>query len=178
HRVAPAPFAVLRRVRRSAPIVLAGAPARTLYLVQSGQVRTYLVTAQGGEVTTAVLGEGELLGISALLGGPSYRASCTALTDAELWELAADRLREWLARDSDLARLVLEALGRRLVLAEQLLRQVPLEPMARRIPNVLTLLEAHLGGQRPHLTREMLAGLVGVRRETVSRAIVARRRAD
>ena len=46
-------------------------------------------------------------------------------------------------------------------------------PVAQRIPDVLKRLEICLGGEQPGLTREILAGLIGARRETVSRVMGA-----
>lgn len=174
---APAPFAVPRRFGRGTCMVEAGNPALTVYLLRSGHARTFLLAETGRETTTAVLGPGQLVGISPLLGHPVYHAFAEALTAVETWALPADRLLEWLPRDPALLDLVVRALGRQLALAEALLRNVALLPVAERIPDALARLEVCLGGEQPRLTRENLAALVGARRETVSRAVAVTRAA-
>ena len=84
-------------------------------------------------------------------------------------DLPTEQLLAQLPRDRALLELVLGALARRLSLAEGLLGDITLLPVARRIPRVLDRLDDCLGGERPRLTREHLGALVGARRETVSR---------
>ncbi|HEV2122417.1 MAG TPA: Crp/Fnr family transcriptional regulator [Chloroflexota bacterium] len=167
----PAPFAVLRRARKGGLLVRGDDPAESVYLVHQGQVRIFLIAETGEETSFALLGPGQVFGIAALLGYPTYRVYAEALTAAEVWALPVDRLIRSMAHDAPLRALILAALARRLVLAEALLRDVALLPVAERIPNVLARLQVCLGGERPRLTRERLAGLLGARRETVSRTI-------
>jgi CRP/FNR family transcriptional regulator len=173
----PAPFAIARRFARGSLPIAADEPARTVYLVRSGQARVFLLRDDGQETTTAWLGPGQLLGIAALLGRPAYHAFAEALTDLEVWALPADELLAYLPRDSALLRLVLDALSRRLTLANGLLRNVALLPVAQRIPDTVARVNGALGGRPHRLTHEALAGLVGARRETVSRAVAAPRAA-
>ena len=169
----PIPDARLRRFSRGALIVEADRTAQTVYLVRQGQVRVYRLAETGHETTTAVLGPGQVFGIAPLLGQPVYHAFAEALTAAEVWALPADRLLEQLPDNLTLLQLIVESLGRRLTLAQALLGDVALLPVAQRIPDMLKRLEICLGGQRPGLTQDILAGLIGARRETVSRMMGA-----
>jgi CRP-like cAMP-binding protein len=168
--VPPTPFAVERRFRHGSFLVLAGAPARAVYLICAGQVRVSVPAAPGRETTTAFLGPGQLIGLGALLGRPTYHACAQAVTRVAAWSLPAEELLGWLPGDPTLLDLVLGALSQRLALAEGLLRDVALYRVAARIPDALERLEPCLGGEPPALTRGALAALVGARRETVSRA--------
>lgn len=174
--VPPVPTAVLRCHARGALVVRADSPAGRVYLVRKGQVRLYLLAETGHETTNAVLGPGQLFGIAPLLGYPEYGIFAEALTAVEAWAVPASRLRQALPQDAALLRLVVHALGRRVALAEALLRNVTLLPVAERIPDALRRLDDCLGGETACLTREQLAGLVGARRETVSRAVSPARR--
>lgn len=167
------PFGALRRFARGALILDAASHARSVYLVQSGQVRVFVLTAAGDVTTFAVLGPGQLFGIEAMLGHPVYGTFVDALTAVEAWSLPAERLRDRSPHDPALLSLVVGAVGQRLALAEALLRDVALLPVAERIPNALARLRRSFGGERPQLTHEHLAGLIGARRETVSRAVAA-----
>jgi CRP-like cAMP-binding protein len=149
----------------------AGTRADTVYLLRTGQARVFLAGKAGHETTTAVLGPGQLVGISALLGYPEHHASAEALTPVEAWALPAGGLLEHLPRDPALLELIVGALSLQLGLVEALVRNVSLLPVAERIPDALALLQVCLNGERPRLSHETLAELVGARRETVSRAV-------
>src|SRR5262249_13535106 len=96
---APVPFASPRRFRRRVLIMAAGTRADTVYLLRTGQARVFLAGKPGHETTTAVLGPGQLVGVSALLGYPEHHASAEALTPVEAWALPAGGLLEHLPRD-------------------------------------------------------------------------------
>src|SRR5439155_17674812 len=166
----PVQGARVRRVRRGAIFLVAGDRAPSLYLVRRGQVRTFVVSGARRETTTAVLGPGHVVGIAALLGRATHHAFAQALTPVELWVLPADRLFATLADDGTLGAAVAAALTRQLGLAEGLLGDVALLPVAERVGNALRLVARCLGDEPPRFTRAALATLVGAARESVSRA--------
>jgi CRP-like cAMP-binding protein len=172
----PTDFAVPRRYRRGSLILLAGDPARTLHVIRVGQVRTYVLDAAGRETTTAVLGAGQVLGVASLLGDATYHAFAEALTPVETWAMPANTLVDRLLEHPELLNAVIEALARRLVLTRTLLRGVTLLPVAERLRELKPLLDSCLGGEQPRVSQEVLAALVGARRETISRLGSASRR--
>lgn len=167
----PVPFAVVRRLRREALLIMAGDRATTVYVIQRGLVRSFVLSDGGRQTTTAVLGPGQIVGLAALLGLSTYHASVQAITPAVVWVIPADRLNEQLRHDPTLLLGVAQALIRRLTFAEGLVKDVALRPVPERIAHVMGLLDPCLGGEPPRLTREMVAALVSARRETVSRAM-------
>jgi CRP/FNR family transcriptional regulator len=169
-------FSLIRRFPAGALLIEAGGPAERVYLLRSGQVRVFRLTESGHETTTAVLGPGQFIGLTALLAQATHRAFAEALTEVEAWMVEAERLLERLSQDAYLAELVLDGLGRRLLLAEGLLRDVALLPVAQRLPDAVRRLASCLDGEAPRLRQSDLAALVGARPETVSR-VTARSRA-
>jgi CRP/FNR family transcriptional regulator len=148
----------------------AGGPAQALYVLRHGHVRVFRLNDAAAEATTAILGPGQPVGITALLGAPEYHDFAEALTHVEAWVLPAARLGEQLAQHPALGELLIRALVRRLSFETSLLQATTFEPVASRVSTVLGRLSLVDGGERPRLTKEVLAGLVGARRETVSRA--------
>jgi CRP-like cAMP-binding protein len=165
----PAPFAGVRRFARGASLVRADDPAHTVYLIRRGEVRLYLLTEDGRETTTAVLGPGQIVGISALLGRPIYHAFAEALAPTEAWSLPADRLLRHLPTDRVLLGLIVGALARRLAQEVSLVGEVALLPVGQRLADLQARLTNELGHQ-PLLNKRALAELIGARPETLSRS--------
>jgi CRP/FNR family transcriptional regulator, cyclic AMP receptor protein len=165
----PAPFAGLRRFARGASLVRADEPAHTIYLIRRGEVRLYLLTEDGRETTTGVIGPGQIVGISALLGRPIYHGFAEALVATEAWSLPADRLVRHLPSDRVLLGLVVGALARRLAQEVSLVGEVALLPVGQRAADLQARLSSELGHQ-PTLNKRALAELIGARPETLSRS--------
>ncbi len=81
--------AKIRRVSAKHTITTGGHRAAHLFLVQSGRARFYHLTKQGELVLLAWLAPGDVIGLMAMLKGPSpYMATAEATADCELlaWE--------------------------------------------------------------------------------------------
>jgi CRP-like cAMP-binding protein len=86
--------AKIRRISAKHNITSGGDRAAHLFLVQSGQVHYYHLTKQGESVVLARLVPGDVIGLLALLKGPStYMATAEATSDCELlaWDHAVIR---------------------------------------------------------------------------------------
>src|SRR5919199_5070449 len=169
----PAPFGAVRRFARGATLVRAGEPAHTVYLVRRGEVRIYLLTEDGRETTTAVVGPGQIVGISALLGRPIYHAFAEALAPTEAWALPTEPLLRHLATDRVLLGLIIGALARRLAQEVSLVGDVALLPVGQRVADLQARLASELG-HAPGLNKRAMAELIGARPETLSRTCVRR----
>lgn len=165
----PPACATREQLRRGGLLIEAGRSADAVYLIDSGQVRVYRLIKSGREITTALLGRGQICGIEPLVGRPTYLSFAEALTRTEVWRLPAQQLWEQLHADPPLAMQFVRALGQRLALADALLYCVGLLPVAERIAPILVQVENCLGEAHPQLTREKLARFAGAQRETISR---------
>jgi CRP-like cAMP-binding protein len=150
-------------------LLRAGELADAAYLLRRGQVRVYLLDHGGRETTTAVLGPGQFIGISALLGRPTHEEFAETLDDSEVWVLPVDRLLRQLVNDRPLLGLVTGALAQRLSQEVALLQNVALLSVRERARDIEATLTRQLG-ERPRLNQRALAELVGARPETLSRA--------
>ena len=171
-------FARRRDFRRGAYLAEADCAADTLYLIVDGQVRCFLLSEDGCEATTAVLGPGQLVGAQALFGFATHRLFVQALLPVRAWALPVADVLEELPANRMLQGLVVGALAQRLALAEGLLRDVLLLPVRERMGDVERRLSATLGGQPAALRRAQLAGLLQTRPETLARISHSRSRAS
>jgi CRP-like cAMP-binding protein len=163
--IPPLDFARPRRFRRGELLIQVDAPADTVYLLRHGQVRVFVLSPDGDEQVIAVLGPGHLVGIGALLGRPRHHAFVQALSTVDALMLPAAELQAELSTDRALLGLVVGALAQRLALEQALLRNAVLLSGSERLRDIAMRLPCAGVG----LTVTTLAGLLGLRPETLSR---------
>lgn len=156
----------------------AGGPCTGLYIVVTGRVRIYRVSAAGREQVLHIEGPGRTVGELPLLDGGPYPAS--AVTDEESQLLFVPRAEfEALYRDTpDIAQAVIHGLGRRLRHLVQVIETLAFRDVAARLASFLAgYAEEHgrqmAGGTEITLdrTHEELSVELGTARESVSRAL-------
>lgn len=156
-----------REFRRGDTICFAGQARDAAWIVESGWVRVLLPSADG-ETTAEILGPGDLFGCP---GCSSKVFTCTvvALTAVRATGYPALNLERFLHARPDAVRRLTEMMGVR-VQEVAFLKSVGEERADRRIPLVLEWLRKKFGDDMP-VTRELLADLCGLRRETCSRSL-------
>lgn len=145
--------------------------ARTLCLVLRGRVQLLRQTRSGRSFVTATIGPGSMLGEQSLLGGQNPGMLAVALEPCTVWLFAAHRAREICAANPLFGFGLMQAIGQRLMEAED-----RLEHMAyRTVPSRLAALLLELGADDPGLvvraTHHELADMLGTWRETISKTL-------
>jgi CRP/FNR family cyclic AMP-dependent transcriptional regulator len=127
---------VLKRLRRGVQIISEGDVGDTIFIILSGQLRAYSVSADFREITYAEYGAGDMVGEMGLDGGPRSAnvdtkepSVCAVVTRATL--------RQYLAEDPDFAFELLAIVIRRARVATQSLRQVALHSVYTRLKPLL-----------------------------------------
>lgn len=105
----------LRRYKKGDIVFVEGAPADSMYIIESGQVQI-IAQGKGGQpdAVLAHLGPGFFFGEMALLTGDRRSATVRVVIDAELWELHKDDLDELLRQYPHIALTISRELSRRL----------------------------------------------------------------
>ncbi|MBV9915169.1 MAG: Crp/Fnr family transcriptional regulator [Solirubrobacterales bacterium] len=167
-----------RKVRRSQPILRAGAAGEEVVLVLDGRVKLVAYGADHREVVLALRGPGELLGDMAALSGQRRTATVVAVDDVEVGFLRADDFRGFLREHPDAALVLIRTLVRRLSEATRDVVDLATRDSVGRIAKRLLELSAEHGapagpGRRIELSlsQDELARWTGATRETVSRAL-------
>ena len=156
------------RIREGEFLLHQGEKPRSVWFIKEGQVAVSSVDACGEETSCAVRSKGALLGVEALTESQSaYQAR--ALTPVVACELASDALDEWVGmRDTPMGA-VLE-----LAIAEAQQRVVERRGLAGSAVSRLSrfLLERlEREENRVRMPQQVLANVLGMRAETLSRAI-------
>jgi CRP/FNR family cyclic AMP-dependent transcriptional regulator len=154
----------------------AGSVAQSVYLVQSGVLKTSVISSSGEELTLRVYKPGEILGELCLCQGVRQEEA-TALEVSRVVEMPLPSLLRELHRDPEATLELASAICERLGAAYEGLR-LSVDPVMHRLAHVLLKLAEDLGepigtGRRigGGLTQEELAKLVGASRELVSRLL-------
>jgi len=182
-RKALASAAKRRRFRRGEAIFHKDDPGESLFIVEKGSVRIFLVSPQGSDLTLAVLGAGDFFGDMALLDGKPRSASAAALQQTETVVLDRADFTAVIRSRPHAAMAVLAAVAGRVREANEMAGDLAfLDVGGRLAKKLLELAEAH-GVERPGgilldvpLTQEELANMVGVTRESVNRHLAMLRR--
>jgi CRP/FNR family transcriptional regulator len=150
-------------------------PARTIYLIKSGTVRIARITADGKEVTIAVLGKGDLFGEESLFGDRPRTTFAVVVDEALLCMSRAEDLFALMEREPKLAMNVAGVVSDRLVEMTATVEDLSYARLSDRLVHLIERLAIEHG--KPceggieltiRLTHADIASLVGSTRETVS----------
>lgn len=152
-----------------------GDAGRLVYLVKRGQVRISRLTADGKEVTVAVLGPGDLFGEETLFEEQPRTTVATCMEESLLCSASADDLFALLSRNPALALNVAKILSDRLGDASATMEDLAYARVPDRIVHLFERLAVDHGVPTPEgtrvdvrLTHADIASLIGSTRETVS----------
>lgn len=165
-----------RRFRRGDIIFQREDHGQALFMVETGGVRVYHPSAQGGDLTLAVFGPGDFFGEMSLLDGRPRSASAAATADTVTATLERSDFIALLISRPKAALSVLEVVSRRLRGASEMASDLAFLDVGARLSKRLLELASVHGRRIPQgtlldmrLTQEELANMIGVTRESVNR---------
>lgn len=144
-----------------------------LYLVLRGRLRAYQMTVDGHELLLELIPEGGFDGLLSVAGRRGHFTE--ADDDSVVASLALPTLERLIALEPTVARNLFQLIIERLEGREEHLEAVVLHDPSQRLGRQLLALGETLGRRqgnrvalKPRLTHQMLADMLGVRRETVT----------
>ena len=157
---------------KGAIIVNEGDQGNSLFVIQSGTVKTFLSDENGKEVVLSTQGAGEYFGDLALFDDEPRSASVMTLERCKVMIISKGQLREAVAEDPEIGLSLLKGLAKRVrVLTENVRTLALLDVFGRLVKTLNSLAEEKDGvlviDQR--LTQQDLASRIGASREMVSR---------
>ncbi len=165
-----------RRYRKGEMVFLRGDPGRDLFLIESGSVKVSLTTADGKELTLALLGPGEFFGELALLDGEPRSSDAVVMEPSQCLLLERDDFLQFMEQHPRVAHRVMEVLSRRLRDNNQLVQDAAFYDIAARLARVILRLAESVGQPdgdgviiSRRLTQNELAGMIGTTRESVNK---------
>ena len=150
----------------------------SLYLIAKGSVKVSRMSSEGKEVILSILKDGDFFGELSLLDGEARSANVTAIEDSELLILRRDDFLRILQEHPELSIFLLKELAKRIRKSDAQIKSLSLLNAAGRVGTVF-IQSAETGGKihdgKAYITKlptqQDIAGMTGMTRETVSRAI-------
>jgi CRP/FNR family transcriptional regulator, cyclic AMP receptor protein len=172
-----------RHLRAGDHLYLVGNPARSVFMVQSGLVKTCALSPEGQELTLRIYKPGDILGELCLCGG-GRRDEAVALEQSAVTEIPLSAMLGQLKRDPEIALDLASVVCDHLADAYEQIESLSWDSVLHRLVRTLMRLADDLGevseaGIRlaHYIRQEELAQLVGARREVVS-GLMSRLRAS
>lgn len=159
------------------PIFFQGDSGYSLYLIESGQVRIYVQSEDGHELSVSVIGVGDIFGEMAVIDGQTRSASAVAMERTVVLSLDRDRFWMQMHRLPRLSVNFLRLLSVRLRSSTRTMDNLTLSVEVRLARKLLELAQTH-GRVEPDgvrislaLTQSDWASLLATSRESVNKAL-------
>lgn len=158
------------------PLFTQGDPAEYFYLLQSGQIKLFLLSEQGDEKVIDLVGPGQTFAEAVMfMGGPCYPVHAEALLASELYAFNMQAFRESLKHSVESCFDMLAGMSRRL---HQQLREIDNLTLQNATYRLVTFLlsqipEGALESPQVHLNtpKNVIASRLSIQPETLSRIL-------
>lgn len=164
---------VSRSVRKGTVLHSGSADCTGLLLVRSGQLRAYILSEEGREITIYRLFDRDLCLFSAscIMRSIQFDITVEAEKDTDLWVIPTEVYQQIMAESAPLANYTNEVMAARFSEVMWLLEQVMWKSMDRRVAAFLLEESAIEGEDRLSITHEAIANHLGTHREVVTRML-------
>ena len=164
----------MRSFPASTVVVSEGDDGSSLFVVQSGSLKAFLMDENGREVTLSLLDPGDYFGELALLDEAPRSASVLAVTRSELLQIPRSAFLAMIEEHPTCMQVVLRNLVGRIRSLTENVRSLALVDVFGRIARTFETLAVEKDGVRiidRRLTQQDLANLIGSSREMVNRIL-------
>jgi CRP/FNR family cyclic AMP-dependent transcriptional regulator len=144
---------------------------KTVFLVASGRVQLYRTTREGRRFVIATLGQGSMFGEDSLLGGHGPDTRAVALEPCTVWTMPQEQAMEISSSNAMFGFGLMQAMGNRVVEAENRLEQMAYSTISARLAVLLLELAANDPEGTIRATHQELADMLGTWRETISKTL-------
>ncbi|MCX7921130.1 MAG: Crp/Fnr family transcriptional regulator [Clostridia bacterium] len=171
-------ISIERNYKKNMIIFMEGEPGEAFYYIKSGKIKVFRTYEDGKEHIIHIFGEGDVFGEATLFSNIPYPASASVYEDAVVGMIKNSELENLVKNNSELALKIIKVLARRLVFAQNKIRDLAFNDVFARTAAQIMKLAKDYGRKTDkgitieiELSRQELADMVGTTRETVSRAI-------
>jgi len=167
-----------RSFKKGVTIFHEGQPGTAFYIIKSGRIKVYKLAEDGRELILGVFGDGALFGDVPVFDGGPYPAGAATLVDTRVYFINREDFERLVTGHPEMALKVIRVLGRRLRQAHGFVMDIAMKSAPQRLSSLLLKLADEYGVETGEgvlldvpLTRQEIAELMGVSRETAIREL-------
>ncbi|MDX9990493.1 MAG: Crp/Fnr family transcriptional regulator [Anaerolineales bacterium] len=163
----------LYQFERGEALFWEGDPCPGLYILETGSVKLFRVSAQGRQHILRVAQEGETFNEVPVFDGGENPVNVEALETSTVWVVQAEAVHRLLQNDPEYARRIIRSLGKMLRHLVQMTSEMAFLQIPHRLARLINEMPAHeLSGEGGiRWTQEQMAARLGTVREVVARAL-------
>lgn len=154
-------------------IYIAGDQGKRLYVIHKGKVKISRLSDTGKEQVIRVLGPGQFMGELSIFSPHPLTDNAEALEKTTVCIIDGFKIKKLMTKYPAIAIKVLEELSNRLEKAENLIENISLHGVERRLVDTLLSMANEQGEVILKMSRKDLASHLGMSRETLSRKLSA-----
>lgn len=151
-------------------IVFEGEPADALYFVNAGVVKVFKTSADGKEQILRIIRPGDSFNDVPVLTGGVNLASAAAMSVAVLNGIKKKDLEAVSKEYPQIASNIIKVLSQRVQEMIELVEDLSFRNVSGRVAKILLEHVGNGGGERPRLTQQEMAAMIGTAREMVGRS--------
>lgn len=158
---------------RGEMIYMAGNKGEKLYVIHTGRVKITRISDSGKEQVLRILGPGEFMGELSLFSTSPLTDNGEVLEKTTVCIISAQKIKELMIKYPPIAFKVMEELSNRLNRAENLIENINLLGVEKRIADTLIKLANEDGEIILNMSKGDLASHIGMSQETLSRKLTS-----
>lgn len=160
-----------KKYKKSEMIYMQGETWKKLFVIHKGVVKISRTTESGKEQVVRLLGPGDFLGELSLFSPLPMSNSAEAIEDVIMCIIDGNRMSEIMKEMPTIAFKVMETLSTRLSDAENLLEDISLNSVEKRIASTLIRMAGEEDQVNLPVSKGTLASYIGMSQETLSRKL-------
>jgi len=166
-----AKFIYEKKAVRGEILLFEGEPAETLYFVVSGAVKVFKTSPDGKEQILQIIRPGDSFNDVPVFGGDVNLASAEAMGNVVLCVIKKDDVETILREYPQVALNVIQILSQRVRQMISLVEDLSFRQVTGRVAKMLLEYAGDGSGDRPRLTQQEMAAMIGTAREMVGRSL-------
>lgn len=163
--------ATKKELKEKEVLISQGDLNQSVYIILSGIVRVYCLTASGDYINLAILGPGDIVGELSYLGNKPRSATAETLTQAAVLEISSSNLARLTKTIPRLSQNLTNLVAERIRLANANLETLTGASLGERVFKTLEMLAPQFAKREVTISHEQLAEIVGATRPRVTEVL-------
>ena len=160
-----------KKAVRGEILVFEGEPADTLFFVVNGMVKVFKTSADGKEQILQIIRPGDSFNDVPVFAGDVSLASAEAMSDVSLYAISKTDFAGIIRENLKLSLNVIQILSERVQRLVSLVEDLSFRNVTGRVAKVLLEYAGNGSDEKPRLTQQEMAAMIGTAREMVGRSL-------